>query len=117
MACRGISLLALRQDIELRRVQKRKMPGSTELARPTVASCTDLAHMQGKRLSHTADETALGEVERSKKPGNTELAFSAEGKVLSCRFYVCDGLVHALPPAAKEVRESVIRPLPWHLRT
>ena len=73
-------------------------------------------YMQGKRLSHAADETALGKVERSKKPGNTELAFSAEGKVLSCRFYVCDGLVHALPPAAKEVRRSVLHSLPWHLR-
>ena len=72
--------------------------------------------MQGKRLSYAADETALGEVERSKKPGNTKLAFSAEGKVLSCRFYVCDGLVHALPPAAKEVRRNVLDSLPWHLR-
>ena len=54
----------------------------------------------------------MDKAKRSKKPGDTELAFSAEGKVLSCRFYVCDGLVHALPPAAKEVRKACCIPFP-----
>ncbi len=64
-----------------------------------------LAHLQGRQLSRTgAEQESLGDVERPKKPVNTELAFSAEGKLLSCRFYVSDGLVHELPPSAKEVR-------------
>ena len=61
--------------------------------------------MQGRQLSRTGiQQESLGDVERPKKPVNTELAFSAEGKLLSCRFYVSDGLVHGLPPSAKEVR-------------
>lgn len=61
-----------------------------------------LAHLQGRRLSRAgAEQGSLGDVERPKKPVNTELVFSAEGKLLSCRFYVSDGLVHELPPAAK----------------
>lgn len=61
--------------------------------------------LQGRQLSRTGDkQDSLGDVERPKKPVNTELAFSAEGKLLSCRFYVSDGLVHELPPSAKEVR-------------
>lgn len=64
-------------------------------------------HLQGRKLSRPGGEQeSLGDVERQKKPGNTELAFSAEGKLLSCRIYVSDGLVHELPPSAKEVRPS-----------
>ena len=59
--------------------------------------------MQGKQLSSSGQDTSLSKVERGGKAGKTELAFSAEGKVLTCRFFVCDGLVHDLPPAAKEV--------------
>ena len=62
-------------------------------------------HFQGRKLSRTGGEQeSLGDVERPKKAGSTELAFSAEGKLLSCRIYVSDGLVHELPPSAKEVR-------------
>ena len=77
------------------------------------AGCANIATrplgcLQGRRLSETGDaQESLSDVERVRKPGNTELAFSAEGKMLSCRFYVSDGLVHGLPPSAKEVWPSV----------
>ena len=63
------------------------------------------SHLQGRHLSRTGGkQDSLGDVDRPKKPVSTELAFTAEGKLLSCRFYVSDGLVHELPPSAKEVR-------------
>lgn len=67
--------------------------------------------MQGKQLSFSGQDASLSKVERGGEAGKTELAFSAEGKVLSCRFFVCDGLVHDLPPAAKEVWTAKVLPL------
>ena len=70
-----------------------------------------MAYMQGKQLSFPGRDASLSKVERGGEAGKTELAFSAEGKVLSCRFFVCDGLVHDLPPAAKEVWTAKVLPL------